>query len=251
MYKQNEKITATVEARMASSRLPGKVILPLSGKPALEILVERIRRSRYIDDIVVATTVNEMDDPIIELCKNIKCKYFRGSENDVLKRVLEAARLVGTDIVVEITGDCPLIDHRHIDRVIELFYSGSYDYASNAIERSFPVGFDVEVFPLKVLEKVDKITNDPIDRVHVSYYIYSHPEEFRLVNWKAEGDMFWPELGITLDEKEDYELINRICEELLPKDGDFSAEKIITLLKNKPELVEINKKVRRKNVLEG
>lgn len=252
MYKnKNQKIIATIEARMTSSRLPGKVLLPLAGKPALERLVERIRRSRYVDDIVVATTINNDDQPIIDLCKKIGCSYFRGSEEDVLSRVLEAAIAVNGDIIVEITGDCPLIDHRHIDKVIELFYSGEYDYASNTIERTFPDGFDVQVFPVHVLEEVDRLTQDPIDRVHVSYYIYSHPERYKLVNWKAEGDMYWPGLGITLDEEDDYKLIKKIFEKLLPVNEDFSAEDIVNLLRKQPELVEINSDVRRKLVEEG
>lgn len=252
MYKnKNQKIIATIEARMTSSRLPGKVLLPLAGKPALERLVERIRRSRYVDDIVVATTINNDDQPIIDLCKKIGCSYFRGSEEDVLSRVLEAAISVNGDIIVEITGDCPLIDHRHIDKVIELFYSGEYDYASNTIERTFPDGFDVQVFPVHVLEEVDRLTQDPIDRVHVSYYIYSHPERYKLVNWKAEGDMYWPGLGITLDEEDDYKLIKKIFEKLLPVNEDFSAEDIVNLLRKQPELVEINSDVRRKLVEEG
>ena len=252
MYENKKQIiVATIEARMTSSRLPGKVLLPLAGKPALERLVERIRRSRYVDDIVVATTINNEDQPIVDLCEKIGCLYFRGSEEDVLSRVLSAAKSVTGDIIVEITGDCPLIDHRHIDKVIELFYSGEYDYASNTIERSFPDGFDVQVFPVHVLEEVDRLTHDPIDRVHVSYYIYTHPERYRLFNWKAEGVMYWPGLGITLDEEDDYILLNKIFEELFPKNADFSAKDVVELLRNRPELVEINSNVRRKAPEEG
>ena len=252
MYKGiKQKIVCTIEARMTSSRLPGKVLLPLAGKPSLERLIERIRRSDYVDDIVVATTTNAADQPIIDLCEQMACAYFRGSEEDVLSRVLEAAKSKNGDLIVEITGDCPLIDHRHIDRVIELFYSGNYDYASNTIERSFPDGFDVQVFPVRVLEDVNVLTQDPIDRVHVSLYIYSHQERYRLANWKAEGDMFWPELGITLDEKEDYVLLDQIFKELLPISEDFYAEDIVTLLRKRPDLININSTVRRKAPEEG
>jgi len=252
MFKEmKQKIVCTIEARMTSSRLPGKVLLPLAGKPALERLIERIRRSDYVDDIVVATTTNTTDQPIVDLCEQMGCTYFRGSEEDVLSRVLEAARSENGDLIVEITGDCPLIDHRHIDRVTELFYSGNFDYAANTIERSFPDGFDVQVFPVRVLEDVNVQTQDPIDRVHVSLYIYTHPERYRLVNWKAEGDMYWPDLGITLDEKEDYDLLDRIYQELLPLNEDFSAEDIVALLRNRPDLVDINSNVRRKSPEEG
>ena len=128
-YKEHkEKIVATIEARMTSTRLPGKVLLPLAGKPALERLVERLKRSLYIDEIVVATTTNQTDEPIVELCESLGVKYFRGSELDVLKRVLGAAESVRADIIVEITGDCPLMDWRIVDRGIEEFYSQNILY---------------------------------------------------------------------------------------------------------------------------
>ena len=249
MYEgNNKKIVCTIEARMTSSRLPGKVLLPFAGKPALERLIERVRRSRYVDDIVVATTINNEDQPIIDLCEKIGCSYFRGSEEDVLSRVLGATKSVNGDIIVEITGDCPLLDHRHVDRMIELFYSGEYDYASM---KKFPNGFDVQIFPTEALGKVDKLTDDPIDRVHVSYYIYAHPETFRLFHWYAEGDMNWPEGRVTLDEQSDYELLNAIVEDLYPKNEDFSAEDIVRLLKSRPDLVAINAEVRQKEIQEG
>jgi len=236
---------------MTSSRLPGKVLMPLAGQPALRRLVERAGRSRYLDDVVVATTVNSTDDPIARLCAEMNCTCFRGSEADVLSRVLQAAEAHHGDIIVEITGDCPLIDPRHIDRTIELFYSGDYDYASNVLRRSLPNGFDVQVFPARVLREVDSLTQDPIDRVHVSCYIYNHPERYRLAWWAAEGDMLWPELGMTLDERADHVLLNRVFEELLAVREDFSAEDVVSLLRDRPDLVAINAKVRRKTLEEG
>ena len=246
-----EKIVALIEARMTSFRLPGKVLLPLAGIPSLECMISRIQGSHYLDDVVVATTVNIEDGPIEDLCLRIGCQYYRGSEDDVLQRVLDAAHEKKADLIVEITGDCPLIDHRHIDHLIDLYYSGDYDYASNIIERSFPDGFDVQVFPTKVLEIVDQLTDDPIDRVHVSYYIYTHPERFKLVNWRAEGEMYWPELGLTLDEQDDYELLRIIYEKLMPINKDFSAEDVVSLLRRNPKYLEINAHVRRKTASEG
>ncbi len=246
-----EKIVSTIEARMTSSRLPGKVLLPLARVPALQHIIERIRRSRYVDDVVVATTINAEDRPIEELCLRVGSRCHRGSEEDVLQRVLDAAHGCQADLIVEITGDCPLIDHRHIDHLIELYYSGAYDFVSNAIERSFPDGFDVAVFPTKVLEAVDTLTCDPIDRVHVTYYIYTHPEKFRLGNWRAEGEMYWPTLGLTLDEMKDYELLKIIYENVFPINADFSAEDVLRLLKKNPKYLEINAHVRRKTAGEG
>ena len=157
--KDNKKVVATIEARMTSTRLPGKVLLEIGGKPALEFMIDRVKQSRLVDDIVVATTVNSSDQPIIDLCNKMGCKYFRGSEEDVLLRVLEAAKSVDADIIMELTGDCPFIDPDIIDKVIELYSSGDYDYASNVVERSFPDGFDTQVFSVQSLEKVSRLTD--------------------------------------------------------------------------------------------
>lgn len=252
MYKTHkEKIVATIEARMTSSRLPGKVLMPLAGKPALERLIERLKRSKYLDGIIVATTTNDADDPIEELTKKTGVNCYRGSEMDVLGRVLDAARSVNADVIVEITGDCPLMDHRLVDRGIEEYFSRDVDYVANILKRGYSDGFDVQVFSTKTLAKTSALTKDPIDRVHVSYYIYSHPEQFKLFNWEPAEDCFLPEGRVTLDEKEDYELINKIFEKLLPQKEDFSAEDIVKLLKSNPKLMRINEHIRQKNIQEG
>lgn len=234
------KICATIEARMTSSRLPGKVLLPLAGKPSLQRIVERVGRSRYVDEVVVATTVNAQDDEIAVLCGRIGCGCYRGSEEDVLLRVLEAAKSVQADLIVEITGDCPVIDWRHIDSLIEKFMEQPCDYASNIGDCGFPVGFEVQVFPVKVLDRVNRLTANPVDHEHVSLYIYSHPELFRILYWKAEGDMRRPELEITLDTRQDYEFISQIYEELYIKNPDFSALEVVKLLDENPGLLSGN-----------
>lgn len=252
MYKNyNDKIIATIEARMTSTRLPGKVLMSLAGKPVLERLIERLKRSKYLDEIVVATTINKTDDPIVALANRLRVKNFRGSELDVLKRVLQAAQSVNAEIIVEITGDCPLVDWRLVDKGIEEFFNKKADYASNTIQRSYPIGFDVQVFPTAVLAEVNKLTDDPIDRVHVSYYIYNHPEKYKLYNWQAEKEFFWPNLGLTVDEKADYEFLNIIFKKLLPENEDFSFSDVINFLKSNPDLLEINKYVKRKKAQEG
>lgn len=252
MYKNsNQEIVATIEARMTSSRLPGKVLMPLAGQPALERLIERLKRSIYLDKIVVATTINQTDDPVVELAQKLNVDYFRGSEADVLGRVLGAAQSVGAEIIVEITGDCPLVDHRLVDRGIEEFFSHQVDYASNTIKLSYPIGFDIQVFPVKILAEVASLTHDPIDRAHVSYYIYNHPKKYQLRNWEAEPENYWPDLRVTLDEREDHELLNKIFESLLPQRDDFSADDVIKFLKTNPSLLEINKNVRQKEAHEG
>lgn len=246
-----KKIVATIEVRMASSRLPGKVLLPLAGKPTLERLVERMRGSRYIDAIVIATTVNQTDEPIAALAERLGVHCYRGSEKDVLGRVLGAAFSVQGEIIVEITGDCPLVDGRLIDRAVEEFFKFGVHYASNCLTQSYPLGFEVQVFPTDILAEVDRLTQDPIDRLHVSYYIYMHPERYISANWTAETECFAPDFRLTLDEAEDYKLLDIVFKELVPKNPNFSAADVITYLRSHPELLEINKNVRQKHAQEG
>lgn len=224
------KKVATIEARMTSSRLPGKVMMEYCGKSNLEHIIERLKRSSLLDDVVVATTTNKEDDEIVKLCEKIGCSYYRGSEEDVLLRVLEAARSVKADIIVEITGDCPVVDWRYVDYLIEKYIETGCDYASNTIERTFPRGFDVQVFSVDTLEKVNTMTDSPVDHEHVSLYIYSNPDKFKLYNWSAEGSVNHPEIGVTLDNRNDYELISEIYERLYPKDQDFSSEDVVKLI---------------------
>jgi len=247
----NKKIVATIEARMTSTRLPGKVLLPILGKPALEHLIFRLQASKYLDDIVVATTTNKTDEPIVELTKKLSVKCFRGSENDVLDRVLNAARSVAADIIVEITADCPMVDPKLVDRGIKEFYEKNVDYAANIINPTYPNGFDIQVFPVSILEKVATLTNDPIDRVHVSYYIYHHPEIFSLHNWVANPDEAGPELRVTLDEQKDYEAICKIFELLYPQNPLFSVQDVVKLLNANLEVRAINQYVKQKHVFEG
>lgn len=238
---------ASIEARMTSTRLPGKIMLPFVGKPDLEMMIERLKRSRTVDRIVVATTTNSKDDVIVELCCRLGVSYYRGNEEDVLRRLVETGKSVKADILVETTSDCPVIDWRHIDYLVNLFFSGSYDYVSNIIERSFPRGFDVQVFSLSLLKKVEKIAKDYAYREHPTFYIYTHPEQFRLKNWKARGKMFWPDLRVTLDTREDYIVLTKIFEKLYQVNPDFSAEDVVDFLRHHPEIVRINSEVKQKN----
>ncbi len=249
--KDGKKIVATIEARMTSTRLPGKVLLPLEGEPVLSRLVDRLKKSRYIDEIVMATTTNPHDDVIVELAKQKVIKCWRGSEDNVLERVLQAAQSVDADLIVEITGDDPLIDWRHIDHLIDMFTTGSFDYVANNLERTFPRGFDVQVFPVAVLNEVYTLTKDPVDLENVSIYIYNHPEKYRLGNWKAMGFMRRPDIRVTLDTPADYEFINTIFQKLLPDNPDFSAEDVVHLLERKPALLEINRDIKQKSPYGG
>lgn len=242
-----QKIIATIEARMTSTRLPGKVMLPFVGKPDLEIMIERLQRSRTVDAIVVATTTNPKDEAIVRLCRKLGVPFYRGSEADVLKRLVEAAQSVSADIIIETTSDCPIIDWRHIDHLVNLFFSGNYDYVSNIITRSFPIGFDVQVFPLSVLQQVETIAQKYTYREHPSFYIYTHPDQFRLKNWRARGRMYWPDLRVTLDTQEDYQALTEVFNHLYPQNPDFSATDVVDFLRSHSEIVSINSQVPQKN----
>lgn len=244
---KGKKIVATIEARMTSIRLPGKVMLPFVGKPDLEIMIERLAKSRTIDQIVVATTLNHKDEPIIKLCRELDTPFYRGNEEDVLKRLVEAAQSVSADIVVETTSDCPVIDWRHVDHLVNLFFSGNYDYVSNIITRSFPIGFDVQVFPLSVLNQVARIAREHTYREHPSFFIYTHPQQFRLKNWRAREKMFWPDLRVTLDTPQDYQVLTQVFNSLYSKNPNFSAEDVVNFLKSHPEIVAINSQIKRKD----
>ena len=251
MYNSRKgKIVATIEARMTSSRLPGKVLLPIAGKPALEILIERLQRSKYLDGVCVATTINEADDPIAALTDRLGVDCFRGSESDVLGRVLGAAQSVGADIIVEITGDCPFVDPLLVDRAVEEFFAHDVDYASNTISATYANGFDVQVFPTKILAEVDTLTDDPIDRTHVSYYIYMHPERYRLHNWVADPESYGPDLRMTLDEDADYKALVAVAEALLPTTPQFSARDVTRFLRVHSEIVALNANIRQKEAYE-
>lgn len=253
MYNTHpQRIVATVEARMTSSRLPGKVLLPILGIPALELLVKRLKRSRYLDGICIATTNNATDDPIVALAERLGVSVFRGSETDVLGRVLGAAESVAADLIVEITGDCPFVDPALVDRGITEFFSGEYDYAVNTLEASYANGFDVQVFPTRVLSEVATLTDDPIDRTHVSYYIYMHPEHYRLKSWVAPPECFGPEQRMTLDEDSDYQALTVVAEALATDfpDQTWDAPAVTTYLRAHPEVVAINAGVRQKDAHE-
>jgi spore coat polysaccharide biosynthesis protein SpsF len=242
------KIVATIEARTTSSRLPGKILRPILSKPVLELLIERLSRVRKIDQIVVATTSNSTDDVVEKLTRRLGVGCYRGSEDDVLDRVMKAAQFYNADIIVEITGDCPLIDPGVIDHLIEIFLRNSYDYVSNTLKQTYPNGLDAQVFSLKTLEEVAQLTQDPVDHEHVSLYIYEHPEKFSLFNLESDLPEKYRDLRLTVDTIEDFELIRLIYEELYPGNPNFSLEDIIDLLDRKPDLKDINKHIQQKKV---
>jgi len=233
---------------MTSTRLPGKVMHPILGKPMLELLVERLKRARTLDQIVVATTTNRADDVIEELACQLGVSVFRGSEEDVLDRVLRAARSVNADVIVEITGDCPLIEPAVVNRLVGIYQANHYDYISNTLQRTFPRGLDTQVFSAAVLAQVAELTQAPADREHVSLYIYEHPERFSLHNVQSGlPEKYW-DLRLTVDTLEDFSLIREIYQELYPVNPAFSLKDIMDLSDRMPQLFETNRGVQQKPV---
>ena len=242
------RTVAIVQARMTSSRLPGKILRPVVGKPLLELLIERLKRAQRLDDVVIATTANATDDEVEALTKRIGVGCFRGSEDDVLDRVLRAAHAHQVDVIVEITGDCPLIDFEVIDKLLEVYQANDYDYVANVLKRTFPRGLDTQVFATSVLEEVARLTDDPTDHEHVSLYIYEHPERFKLHNVESGlPEEFW-DLRLTVDTQADFELIRRIYEQLYPTKPAFTIRDIVDLFQHQPELRAINQHIKQKAV---
>jgi spore coat polysaccharide biosynthesis protein SpsF len=242
------RIVATIEARMTSSRLPGKVLRPVLGRPLLSHMIERLRRVWQLDQIMVATTVNATDNPIAELAGSLGVGCFRGSEEDVLGRVLGAARAARADLIVETTGDCPLMDPAIVDQVIATFKVNAVDYCANVLQPTFPRGMDVQVFPTEVLAQVDALTRDPADREHVSLYIYEHPERFRLLNVASGLRPEDAEHRLTVDTPADLELVRQIFERLYPGNSAFGLAQILELLRADPAFASLNRHISQKAV---
>lgn len=248
MDRKKQRVIATIEARMNSSRLPGKILMPLVGKPSLERLVERARKSKKVEEVIVATTVSASDDAVERWAKKAGVSIYRGSEEDVLLRVLEAAKAYRGDVIVELTGDCPLVEPAFIDELVAMYQNGDYDYVSNILERTYPRGWDTQVFSTALLERVHRTTNDPADRENVSLYIYEHPEQFKLGGIKAPKGLFAPHLRICVDTPEDFKLVEAVYNALYPANPNFTAYDVMEFLNKNPQIAALNKVVTQKKV---
>ena len=240
---EGQKIGITIEARMSATRLPGKTLKPLHGRPMLARMIERLKRVKLADVIVIATTDRPEDEPIVDLAKELGIGYYQGSSKDVLDRVLKAAKKYEIDLIVETCGDCPVIDSGILDRQIQAFLDNDVDYVGCHLVKTFPLGLDAKLFTTKTLEEVANITNDPPDRENVSLYIYEHPEKYKLLNIKAEGRYCRPDLRLVVDYKEDFQLIETIYQELYDKNPYFNYGDILDLFESRPDLIELNKDV--------
>lgn len=240
------KVTAIVQARMGSTRLPGKVMLTLQDKTMLGHVITRLQRSRCLNDIVVATSNLTRDLSIVEEAKRYHAQVFAGSEQNVLERYVQAARAFPTDLIVRITADCPLIDPGILDEMIDQFTNEAiaFDYMSNTLMRSFPRGLDVEIFTTKALETAFLHAVHADEQEHVTPYLYRHPEQFRLGLYANPID--YSAYRWTLDTVSDWRFIQEVYRHLYPHNPAFSWKDILALLTQKPELAKINADVQQK-----
>jgi spore coat polysaccharide biosynthesis protein SpsF len=240
------RVVAIIQARMGSSRLPGKVLADLAGQPVLARVVNRSLMAETLDEVVVATTTRPADDVIVHLCQERNWPYFRGSEEDVLDRYYRAALAFQAGAVVRITSDCPLIEPEIIDKVVKEFlsYYPEFEDVNNYFERTFPRGLDVETVSFETLERAWREDHNPAWREHVTTYIFRHPEKFSIrciTNEKDYSDMRW-----TVDTVEDLTFIRKIYDHF--RDSAFTWKDVLRLLEAHPEWLEINRHIQQKVV---
>ena len=243
-------INAIIQARMGSTRLPGKILLELSGKPILAHVVDRLRYSKFINEVIIATTDLPEDNPTEEFCKNNDISFFRGSSNNVLSRYYEAAKKYSSDLVIRITADCPVIDPMIIDDMLGLYFestkTGKVDYLSNVHPRTFPRGLDAEIFTFTALEKAYNEANKEYEQEHVTPFFYQNPEIFSLKNFANNKDYSFHRW--TVDTDEDFKLVKEIYFELYQPGEIFLFQDILNLFDRKPELFTINQDVKQKSL---
>jgi glutamate-1-semialdehyde aminotransferase/spore coat polysaccharide biosynthesis protein SpsF (cytidylyltransferase family) len=227
-------ILAVLQARCSSSRLPGKVLMPILGRPMFALQLERLGRCRTIDRLVVATSVDPSDDAIERLCLSLGVACFRGSMDDVLDRFYRAASSYAPRHVVRLTGDCPLADPEAIDDLVRAYLAGDHDYASNSLEPTLPDGLDAEVFRFESLEQAAREAVLPSQREHVTLFINRQPGRFRVLSYKSAHDL--SHLRWTVDEPADFELVSEIYRSLYPGNPAFTTGDVLALLEERPEL---------------
>jgi spore coat polysaccharide biosynthesis protein SpsF len=238
-------ITVVVQARMASTRLPGKVMLPILGETLLYRMIERLQQIKYPVQIVVATSTNEEDRIIEKFCQKKKITFYTGEMNDLLDRHYQIGVLTGSDVVIKIPSDCPLIDPQIVDKVIKFYLKneGKYDFVSNLHPATYPDGNDVELMTFEALEKAWKEALRPLEREHTTPYFWENDDKFKNANvtWESGLDYSMTH-RFTIDYDDDYLFIKRVFEELYPINPNFSMGDILNLIVIKPEIYNLNRK---------
>ena len=239
-------IVAIIQARMGSSRLFGKVLKKVNNITLLELIVDRVSKSKKLSDVIVATTKNPRDDIIVNLCKRNGFKFFRGSEKDVLERYYEVAKKFNVQIIVRITADCPLIDPQIIDKVIESHLINKSDYTGNNLKSTYPRGLDVEVFNFSVLEISRNKAKKQSEHEHVTPYIYQNPEKFKIThvtNYLNMGHHRW-----TVDTPEDLQFIKAVLDKFRGGEVEARMDEVYKLVEDNPNIFAINSHIKQKNI---
>lgn len=242
------KIGAIIQARTGSKRLPNKHFYKINNRPIICQLIKRLKKISLISDIIIATTKNKKDDKFIEISKKNKIKIYRGKDKDCLNRIYKAALFSKLDVVVFITGDCPVFDYRIVKKLLSIYLNGSYDYVGNSFIRSYPDGMDAHVFSFNTLKKIEKLCKTRNEREHVTLGIKKKNRIFKIYNLRAEKKNFWPSLALTLDTIEDFILIKKVISHFNKrKNYFFSCSDAIKFLEKKNEFVKINQHIKRES----
>jgi spore coat polysaccharide biosynthesis protein SpsF len=242
------KVVAIIQARMGSTRLPGKVLKDLEGATMLARVVERVRRARTIDELLIATTDRPADDAVVAECRRLSAPVSRGDQDDVLDRYYRAAQLVKAEVVVRITSDCPLIDPEITDKTVSAFLEALPDYASNVQTRTYPRGLDTEVMSFAALARAWQGARKRHEREHVTPFIFEHPDEFKLLSVTGEAD--YSSQRWTVDTPEDLEFVRAVYARF-KNNPEFLWRDVIDLLEREPQLAELNRFVMQKALHEG
>jgi len=240
------KINISIEARMTSSRLPGKVLKKINGIPNLEVMIRRIKCLKDIDSIIIATTINSEDDDIVNWCVDNNISYFRGSEDNVYERVLQTHTKFNSDIIIELTGDCPLIDPDLIEEALTLYKHNNYEYISNCLKPGYPLGMAVQIYSLKTLQSISKNRElEYQDKEHVTPYLYTSGK-YSVFNIEPKAKHKMPELSVTLDTIEDFNVIENVTKAF--NTLEFTLDDIIEFAKQNPQLTNMNLDTHRKGL---
>lgn len=251
MKQQSQKVVAIIQARMGSSRLPGKVLKPLGGFPMLEHVIRRTRKSLLVDEILVATTISDLDYPIVEYCQKNQISVYQGDEYDVLDRFYQAAKFAKADVIVRLTADCPLMDPKLIDDVLQAYNQTGVDFAANRLpppwKRTYPIGLDVEVVSYEKLEQAWKVAEQQFEREHVMPFFYDQPGRYKTLLLHHEIDL--GQKRWTVDTQQDLEMLEKVFDHFRVFD-DFTWLDVYEWLSQNPDIEKINAEISHKTVTE-
>lgn len=244
-----KKPVAIIQARMGSTRLPKKVLSDIVGRPMLWHIINRVKEAESIDRVILATTENSIDDEIVSFADDGKIDVFRGSEEDVLDRYYQTAKEYDVANIVRITADDPLKDPVVIDKIVNIYMQNNADYVSNTINPTYPLGLDAEIFSFTALEKAWIEADEKYDREHVTPYLYTNPDKFKILNVEHDGENL-SHLRWTVDTKQDMDFAREIYKQLYNKGEVFLMDDILGLLEKHPKLLELNKNIKSKNIID-